>query len=48
MGSLRGGYNFVDGCYAYSFAVVTLAGAPINSPERYILSQLAFNYCVFG
>ena len=48
MAVIEGGLNIVNLCNAYAFAVVTEAGSPVGSAERYILAQLAFNYCLFG
>ncbi len=42
-----GGYNFVDGCRAYAFAVIVTNGIEFGSVEAYIIGGLPFDFCLY-
>ncbi|MFM7850620.1 MAG: hypothetical protein ACKO96_01575 [Flammeovirgaceae bacterium] len=49
MEKTEGGFNFVDGCRVYGWAILVQSGSKFNgSAEDYILYNFAFNYCLFG
>jgi hypothetical protein len=49
MEGIEGGFNIVDACGVYAWAVLVDSGSTFNgSPVDAILFQLAFNYCLFG
>lgn len=49
MERIEGGFNFVDACGVYAWAVLVQSGSKFDgSAGDAILFRLAFNYCLFG
>jgi hypothetical protein len=49
MEMIEGGFNIVDACNVYAWAVFVQSGSKFDgSAGDAILFRLAFNYCLFG